>query len=174
MLNAISICTSLRMAWQGAVLKKDHGGPDTCPRCGERQTRSGMLSSNALPGTASILEWTRAGLRFFPNKRIVSFSISCRTSRIDAWSPQLMGIKRPCLCHCTRLVATKPIADHCSHRPSAPAPGVFSLGKVPPSILPRTLNSTGFGLVSDHALRKRSTNVLAAAKGNADRGCNAT
>ena len=22
------------MAWQGAVLKKDHGGPDTCPRCG--------------------------------------------------------------------------------------------------------------------------------------------
>ena len=29
-----TICTGLRMAWQGAVLKKDHGGPDTCPRCG--------------------------------------------------------------------------------------------------------------------------------------------
>ena len=30
-----TICTGLRMAWQGAVLCKDHGGPDNCPRCGQ-------------------------------------------------------------------------------------------------------------------------------------------
>ena len=29
-----TICTGLRMAWQGAVIRKDHGGPDACPRCG--------------------------------------------------------------------------------------------------------------------------------------------
>ena len=27
-----------RMAWQGAVLRKDHGGPETCPRCGKVNT----------------------------------------------------------------------------------------------------------------------------------------
>ena len=48
--------------------------PTLAPDAEERQTRSGMLSSNALPGTASISEWTRAGLRFSPNKRIVSSS----------------------------------------------------------------------------------------------------
>ena len=33
-----TICTGLRMAWQGAVLRKDHGGPETCPRCGKVNT----------------------------------------------------------------------------------------------------------------------------------------
>ena len=26
------------MAWQGAVLRKDHGGPDECPKCGRPNT----------------------------------------------------------------------------------------------------------------------------------------
>ena len=30
--------TGLRMAWQGAVLRQDHGGPDTCPKCGKANT----------------------------------------------------------------------------------------------------------------------------------------
>ena len=33
-----TICTGLRMAWQGAVLRKDHGGPDNCPKCGKANT----------------------------------------------------------------------------------------------------------------------------------------
>ena len=33
-----TICTGLRMAWQGAVLRKDHGRPDSCPRCGKPNT----------------------------------------------------------------------------------------------------------------------------------------
>ena len=33
-----TVCTGLRMAWQGAVLRKDHGGPDECPKCGRPNT----------------------------------------------------------------------------------------------------------------------------------------
>ena len=43
-----TICTGLRMAWQGAVLRKDHGGPDECPKCGRPNTlRHAMLECPA-------------------------------------------------------------------------------------------------------------------------------
>ena len=60
MLNAIR---SVRVSeWRGKEQssRRIMEVPTLAPDAEERQTRSGMLSSHALPGTASISEWTRA------------------------------------------------------------------------------------------------------------------